>query len=67
MDVYIVIPDSSHVREIDAMKSIRRAVRSKKTMPLDIVVSKENKFNQRKLTATIERQIVQEGKLLLYG
>jgi len=48
------------------MRLIRKAIRDKKTMPVDIVVSKENKFNQRKSSITIERQIEQDG-ILLYG
>jgi len=32
-----------------------------KTIPVDIVVSKENNFNQRKSSITIERQIEQDG------
>jgi len=35
-------------------------------MPVDVVVSKENTFNQRKSAPTIERQVVQEG-MVLYG
>ena len=66
LDIYVVIPDNVKIREIDAMKLIRKAIRDKKTMPVDIVVSKENNFNQRKSLISIERQIEQDG-ILLYG
>lgn len=66
LDIYVVIPDNAKIREIDAMKLIRKAIRDKKTMPVDIVVSKENNFNQRKSSISIERQIEQDG-ILLYG
>lgn len=66
LDIYVVIPENANIREIDAMKLIHRAIRDKKTMPVDVIVSKRNKFNQRKSTPTIERQITQEG-MLLYG
>ena len=66
LDIYVVMPDNANIREIDAMKLIHRAIRDKKTMPVDVIVSKRNKFNQRKSTPTIERQIAQEG-MLLYG
>ena len=66
LDIYVVIPEETDIREIDAMKLIRKAIRSRKTKPVDVVVSKENKFNQRKSAPTIERQIVQEG-MVLYG
>ncbi|MCL6477949.1 MAG: nucleotidyltransferase domain-containing protein [Peptococcaceae bacterium] len=66
LDIYVVIPENANIREIDAMKLIHRAIRDKKTMPVDVIVSKKNKFNQRKSTPTIERQIAQEG-ILLYG
>ena len=66
LDIYVVMSDNAKIREIDAMRLIRKAIRDKKTMPVDIVVSKENKFNQRKSSITIERQIEQDG-ILLYG
>ncbi|GBF34677.1 nucleotidyltransferase domain protein [Desulfocucumis palustris] len=66
LDIYIVIPENANIREIDAMKLIHRVIRDKKTMPVDVIVSKRNKFNQRKSTPTLERQIAQEG-MLLYG
>lgn len=66
LDIYVVMPENADIREIDAMRLIHRAIRDKKTMPVDVIVSKRNKFNQRKSTPTIERQIAQEG-ILLYG
>ncbi|MBC8386953.1 MAG: nucleotidyltransferase domain-containing protein [Actinobacteria bacterium] len=66
LDIYVVMPDNAKIREIDAMKLIRKAIRDKKTMPVDIVVSKENNFNQRKSMISIEHQIEQNG-ILLYG
>jgi predicted nucleotidyltransferase len=66
LDIYVVMPDNAKIREIDAMILIRKAIRDKKTMPVDIVVSKENNFNRRKSFISIERQIEQEG-ILLYG
>ena len=48
------------------MRSIRKAIRDKKKMPVDIVVSKEESFNQRKSLISIERQIEKDG-ILLYG
>jgi len=66
LDVYVVISEEIDIRELDAMMLIRKAIRSKKTMPVDVVVSKKNKFDQRKSELTIERQIAQEG-LVLYG
>jgi predicted nucleotidyltransferase len=66
LDIYVVMPDNVNIREIDAMKLIYRAIRDEKSMPVDVIVSKKNKFNQRKSAPTIERQIAQEG-LILYG
>ena len=66
LDIYVVMADNADIREIDAMRLIHKAIRDKKTMPVDVVVSKKNKFNQRKSTPTIERQIAQEG-MVLYG
>ena len=66
LDIYVVMSDNAKIKEIDAMKLIRKAIRDKKTVPVDIMVGKENKFNRRKSSITIERQIEQDG-ILLYG
>ncbi|MEW6540802.1 MAG: nucleotidyltransferase domain-containing protein [Bacillota bacterium] len=66
LDIYVVMSENTDLREIDAMRLIHRAIRDKKTMPVDVIVSKKNNFDQRKSTPTIERQIVQEG-MMLYG
>lgn len=66
LDIYVVIPENAEIREIDAMRLIHRAIRDKKTLPVDVIVSKKDKFDQRKSSPTIERQIVQEG-MVLYG
>ena len=66
LDIFVVIKEDANIREIDAMKMINKAIRDKKTMPVDVIVSKKNKFNQRKYTPSIERQIAQEG-MVLYG
>lgn len=66
LDIYVVISDNVNIREIDAMRLIRKAIRDKKTMPVDVMVGKKDKFNQLKSTPSIERQIAMEG-MMLYG
>lgn len=66
LDICVVMPENADVREIDAIKLIHRAIRDKKTMPVDVIVSKRDKFDQRKSTPSIERQIAQEG-VVLFG
>jgi len=66
LDIYIVMSDKADIKEIDAMKLIRKKIRDKKNMPVDIVVGKEKKFNIRKSYITIENQIEKNG-ILLYG
>lgn len=66
LDIFVVIKEGTDIREIDAMKLINKAIRDKKTMPVDVIVSKRNKFNQRKYFPSIERQIAQEG-MVVYG
>ena len=66
LDIYVVMPENAGIREIDAMRLIHRAIRDKKTVPVDVIVSKKDKFNRRKSAPTIERQIAQEG-MVLYG
>lgn len=66
LDLYVVISDNVNMREIDAMRLIRKAIRDRKTMPVDLIVGKKDKFDQLKSTPSIERQIVKEG-VVLYG
>ena len=66
LDIYIVMSDKAVIKEIDAMKLIRKVIRDKKTMPVDIIVGKEKKFNRRKSFITIESQIKKNG-ILMYG
>ncbi|MDD2503308.1 MAG: nucleotidyltransferase domain-containing protein [Clostridia bacterium] len=66
LDIYVVMSDDTNFREIDAIRLIRKAIRDKKTMPVDIVVSKKSKFAQRKIHPTIEQKILHEG-MMLYG
>ncbi|QGG47583.1 nucleotidyltransferase domain-containing protein [Heliorestis convoluta] len=66
LDIFVVIKEDADIREIDAMKLINKAIRDKKTMPVDVIVSKKNKSDQRKYTPSIERQIAQEG-MVVYG
>lgn len=66
LDIFVVIKEDTDIREIDAMKLINKSIRDKKTMPVDVIVSKRNKFNQRKYIPSIERQIAQEG-MVVYG
>jgi len=66
IDIYVVMSEAASIREIDAIRLIRRAIREKKTIPVDIVVSKESKFNQRRTTPSFERGVVKEG-FVLYG
>jgi uncharacterized protein len=66
LDIYVAMSDKAEIKEIDAIKLIRKAIRDKKTMPVDIVVGKERKFNRRESSTTIESQIKKNG-ILIYG
>ncbi|WP_366922091.1 nucleotidyltransferase domain-containing protein [Metallumcola ferriviriculae] len=66
LDLYVIMSDNVNIREIDAMRLIRKAIRNKKTMPVDVMVGKKDKFNKLKSIPGIERQIVREG-IVLYG
>jgi predicted nucleotidyltransferase len=63
IDLYIIISDNIEIREIDVMKKIRKAIRDKKTKPVDIIVSKENNFYRRTTYPTIEQQVIKDVKI----
>jgi len=64
-DIYVVISDDS-IRPLEAMQKIGSAISRKDIRAVDILVSKESVFNQRKQLPTIERTIFREG-VKLYG
>lgn len=41
LDIYVVMDENTKIREIDAIRLIRKAIRDKKTMPVDVVVRKK--------------------------
>ena len=66
IDLYVVLKDDVPIRDIDAAIKIRLAIDRKKTMPVDLVVKKQNRFIQRKNDPTLERKIAREG-ICIYG
>jgi Nucleotidyltransferase domain. len=38
LDLFVVMPENADIREIDAMRLIHKAIRDKKTMPVDVIV-----------------------------
>ena len=66
LDLYVVFKDEMPLRELDAIRSIRAAVFPVKKKPMDILGLKQNRFNDRKIYATLERKIAREG-VKLYG
>jgi predicted nucleotidyltransferase len=61
LDLYVVLKDDAPMRELDAMDAIYLAVYKQKTMPLDLLILKQNRFLHRKEEPTLERKIVREG------
>ncbi|GHU75234.1 hypothetical protein FACS189461_1100 [Spirochaetia bacterium] len=66
LDIYVVISDDTPYRATDAISIIYNAIYDKKTMPVDILVSKKSQFEDRRLGPTIEKEVAANGKLL-YG
>ena len=66
LDLYVVLKDEVHLREIDASIKIRQAICEQQTMPLDLLVIKNSRYLERKTAPTLERKIAREG-ILIYG
>jgi len=66
LDIYVVFKDEMSKRELDAIDDIRLAIYPVKNMSIDILGLKKNRFDDRKLYATLERKIAREG-VKLYG
>jgi predicted nucleotidyltransferase len=66
-DFYVVIPDDSNMREIEATHEIRYNLAGKQPRGIDMLVGRQSKFNQRKSHfATIENEVMKTG-VKLYG
>ena len=66
LDIYVVFKDEMEMRELEAIDAINMAIHPVKKMSIDILGLKQNRFNDMKLYATLERKIVREG-VKLYG
>ena len=66
LDLYVVFKDEMAMRELDAITAISMAISPIKKMPMDILGLKQNRFDQRRIYATLERKIAREG-IKLYG
>ena len=66
IDLYVVFKDEMEMRELDAITAISMAISPVKKMPMDILGLKQNRFNDMKALATLERKIAREG-VKLYG
>ena len=66
VDLYVVFKDEMAMRELEAIDAIRMAIFPIGKKPMDILGLKQNRFNDMKLYATLERKIAREGAKL-YG
>ena len=66
IDLYVVFKDEMTMRELEAIDAIRMAIYPVKKPPIDILGLKRNRFDDRKIYATLERKITREG-VKLYG
>jgi predicted nucleotidyltransferase len=65
LDIFVVVPDDTG-REIDITIDLRKAIRSKKSLPVDLLVSSLSRFRERISSPTLEREIYEQGQLI-YG
>jgi predicted nucleotidyltransferase len=65
LDILVVVPDGTG-REIDIAIDLRKAIRKKKSMPVDLLVSSLSRFEERANAPTLEREIFEQGRLI-YG
>jgi predicted nucleotidyltransferase len=66
-DFYIVIPDDSNMRELEASRAIRKSLRGRRKRSLDMLVGTQSKFNRRKdYFYSIENEVKETG-VRLYG
>ncbi|MDR0497198.1 MAG: nucleotidyltransferase domain-containing protein [Treponema sp.] len=66
LDLYVVLKDDVQLRDIDAAIKIRLAICEHQSMPLDLLVAKNSRYQERKIAPTLERKVAREG-ILMYG
>jgi predicted nucleotidyltransferase len=66
LDLFVVLKDDVPMRTIDAALKIRLAIDRKKSMPVDLIVKKQNEYIQRRNNLTLEQKIAREG-ICIYG
>lgn len=65
LDFYVVLPDDSNLRPIEAMRKIHRTLSDvKRTMPVDVLAARSSRFAKMSALPTMERRIVREGVVL---
>ena len=62
-DICVIIPDSN-VRVIDETKKLRRALAVAQSLPLDLLIYHNSRFEEKKTTSAFERQIANKGVFL---
>jgi predicted nucleotidyltransferase len=66
LDLYVVLKDSTEMRELDAVVKIFHAIGPVKKKPVDIIANKKSKYLKLALGPTMERKIAREG-IKIYG
>jgi predicted nucleotidyltransferase len=66
LDIYVVMKDDAPYRETEATQKIWTAIRGKKSLPADILVLKNNRFQYRLSAPTLEHEVAEKG-VILYG
>ena len=61
LDIYVVVPDNLEGSPLDAGVAIRRQLRRKKTMPLDLLLGRSSVFHRRAQGLTLESEIANKG------
>jgi len=66
LDLFIILKDEVNLREIEAAIKIRQSISEYQVMPVDLIVIKNSRYQERKNSPTLERKIAREG-ILLYA
>lgn len=64
-DFYVIVPDSAG-DQIELSQMAYKSLRGIRKRPVDIIISHESTFENRKTSSTLENSVAQEG-VLLYG
>jgi predicted nucleotidyltransferase len=64
IDLFVVMNDDAPYDVVEAIAMIHHAIYGKKSIPTDILVNKNSRFQYRKTGPTLEQEVAEKGIII---